>query len=73
MPVSDIPPVVTNTYRTEATGQTDGFPRAFMLGFNDPVAADTAYERFQEDGTIPMHGRGLWVVFIGRQCGVFTS
>ena len=57
----------------EATDQTDGFPHAFMLAFDDPAAADTAYERFQEDGTIPAHGRGPWVVFIGRRRGVFTS
>ena len=44
-----------------------------MLAFDDPAAADAAYERFREDGTIPGHGHGPWVVFVGRQSGVFTS
>lgn len=61
------------TPSTEATSQTGGFSNAFMLAFDDPVAADDAYERFQVDGTIPTHSHGPWVVFIGRQPGVFTS
>ena len=44
-----------------------------MLAFDDAPAADIAYEQFQDNGTIPTHGRGLWVVFMGRQVGVFTS
>ena len=44
-----------------------------MLAFDNPSAADAAYKRFGEDGTIPTHGHGLWVVFNGRQRGVFTS
>lgn len=62
-----------NTCSTEATDQTDGFRRAFMMAYDDPTAANTAYEQFQEFGTIPAHGRGPWVVFMGRQPGVFTS
>lgn len=64
---------LTNICSTEATGQTDGFPNAFMLAFDDHTTATTAYEQFQEDGIIPTHGRGPWVVFVGRQRGVFTS
>ena len=64
---------VTNACSAEATGQTDGFPHAFMLAFDDSTTANAAYERFREDGTIPSHGRGPWVVFVGRQSGVFTS
>ena len=64
---------LTNICSAEATDQTDGFQRAFMLAFDDPAVADAAYEKFQEDGTIPVHGRGPWVVFVGRQPGVFTS
>lgn len=44
-----------------------------MLAFNGPAVADHAYERFQADGTIPPHGRGPWVVFMGQRIGVFTS
>ena len=58
---------------TEATSQTDGFPHAFMLALDDPAAADAVYKDFQSSGTIPAHGRGPWVVFIGRRPGVFTS
>ena len=44
-----------------------------MMAYDDPTAANTAYEQFQEFGTIPAHGRGPWVVFMGRQPGVFAS
>ena len=64
---------LTNIFSTEATGQTHGFPHMFMLAFDDLVTANTAYEQFQMSGTVPTHGRGPWVVFIGRQPGVFTS
>ena len=56
-----------------ATSQTNGFPHGFMLAFDDPATADTAHKEFQISGTIPTHGRGPWVVFIGRRPGVFTS
>ena len=58
---------------TEATSQTNGFPHAFMLAFDDLSAANAAYQQFQGDGVIPNHGRGPWVVFLGRSPGVFTS
>jgi len=58
---------------TEASSQTDGFPHAFMLAFDDPTTANVAYEEFQASGTVPVHGRGPWVVFIGRRPGVYTS
>jgi len=64
---------LTNVVSAEATSQTDGFPGAFMLAFDDPAAANTAYEQFQQSGVVPAHGRGPWVVFIGRQPGVFTT
>lgn len=44
-----------------------------MLAFDDQAAASAAYEQFQTDGIVPSHGRGPWVVFVGRQPGVFTS
>ena len=58
---------------TEAISQTDSFPHSLVLAFDDPAAADRAYEVFQIDGNTPAHGRGPWVVFIGRTPGVFTS
>ena len=64
---------LTDDPSAEATSQTDGFPYSLMLAFDDPAAADRAYEQFQYDGTTPAHGRGPWVVFIGRTPGVFTS
>ena len=64
---------LTSVPSTDATSQTDGFPFGLMLAFDDPAVADRAYEEFQEDGTTPDHGRGPWVVFIGRTPGVFTS
>ena len=64
---------LTSICSTEAIHQTDGFPHAFMLAFNDPDAAETAYKQFQEGGLIPDHGCGPWVIFIGRQPCVFTS
>ena len=56
-----------------ATEQTEGFPNAFKLAFEDPAQADKAYSKFLKDGTVPAHGRGPWVVFAGRKQGVFTS
>ena len=64
---------LTDGPSTEATSQTDGFPYSLLLAFDDPVAADRAYEEFLDDGTTPSYGRGPWVVFIGRTPGVFTS
>ena len=64
---------LTDVASTKATGQTDGFPHVFMLAFDDPAAANSAYERFCEDGVLPTHGHGPWVVFMGCQPGVFTS
>ena len=64
---------LTSLPSAEATSQTEGFPYSLMLAFNDPDAADRAYEEFQEDGTTPAYGCGPWVVFIGRTRGVFTS
>lgn len=64
---------LTSICSTEAIHQTDGFLHAFMLAFDDPDAAETAYKQFQEGRLIPDHGRGPWVVFIGHQPGVFTS
>ena len=62
-----------NILSAEATSQTDGFANALTLAFDDPSVAEHAYEQFQDNGTIPAHGRGPWVVFMGRQPGVFTS
>lgn len=62
-----------NLPSVDAISQTDGFSNAFMLAFNDPASAGLAFERFQEDGTVPNHGHGPWVVFMGRRPGVFTS
>ena len=64
---------LTSIPSTEASRQTDGYPCALMLAFDNPDAAEHAYELFEEDGTTPAHGRGPWVVFIGRTPGVFTS
>ena len=44
-----------------------------MLAFDNPAIASTVYEQFQDNGMIPTHGRGPWVVFVGRRPGVFTS
>lgn len=62
----------TNLSSVSAIEQTKGFPDAFKLAFEDPAQADNAFDKFREDGTIPAHGRGPWVVFIGRKQGVFT-
>lgn len=57
----------------EATEQTEGFAHAFKLAFDDPKQAYYAYDQFIEDGTIPAHGKGPWVVFKGRKQGVVIS
>jgi hypothetical protein len=44
-----------------------------MLAFDNPTAARRAYGQFQDDGILPVHGRGPWVIFVGRHPGVFTS
>ena len=60
-------------HSVDATEQTEGFPNAFKLAFEDTAHANHAWNKFLEDGTIPAHGRGPWVVFVGRRQGVFTS
>ena len=65
--------VLTSLSSAGATEQTDGFPDAFMLAFEDPAQANDAFNRFLEHGIIPARGRGPWVVFVGRRQGVFTS
>ena len=56
---------LTNIPSTKGINQTDGFQNAFMLAFDDPIAADHTYKQFQDDGTIPTHGCGPWVIFMG--------
>ena len=64
---------LTTLPSANASKQTDGFADAFKLAFEDPAQAYSAYDKFIADGTIPAHGRGPWVVFIGRTQGVFVS
>lgn len=66
-------PELINIGSAEATNQTDGFPHAFMLAFDDPAAADAAYRQFQEGGVIPAHGRGPWVVFMGHRPAIYPT
>ena len=66
-------PELTSIPSVEASRQTNGYPYALMLAFDNPDAAERAYELFEEDGTTPAHGRGPWVIFIGRTPRVFTS
>lgn len=66
-------PALTNLFSGEATEQTEGFHGAFKLTFEDSEEADNAFDKFLENGTIPDHGRGPWVIFVGRRRGVFTS
>ena len=63
----------TTLHSVDATEQTEGFPNSFKLAFEDAAQAHHAWNQFIEDGTIPAHGRGPWVVFVGRKQGVFIS
>ena len=55
-----------------AAFQTQGFSDGFQKAFPDHGSAEDAWSAFIRDGTYPDYGRAPWVVFIGRNPGVFS-